>query len=184
VPEPVGVRVRERNEQAGYRSSAKLDEALLMSLSWSPTSLHTTLTTGFLLLGLCPLLLVPWGGEIGFIGATLTVALSPLTCLMAYDFLGKRFNHTEIRVEHRLIVTRHRPLPWMGNKSVAADRIRGVEVHERGQGAKYVCAVWVRLDDDGSDWLLRSNISIGMNREQAEYIAQRIRTHLHLGSKP
>lgn len=182
VSKPAGVHVSERTDDSGYRASAKRDELLLVKLNWTPAGLHATLTIGLLLLGLCPLLMVPWGGEAAVVGVALTVVLLPFSALMAYDTLGRRLNHTEIRVDPGSIVTCHRPLPWMGDKRVVANRIRDIEVHEQGQGAKHVCSVRVQLDDGRTDWLLRSNVSVGMNREQAEYIAQRIRAHLHLSA--
>lgn len=176
---PQGVEVVGGSDDAGYRTSGK-SPTLHLRLAWKRGKwppIAMALGAGFALI---PLVLLSASGEARVVGLGLWLALSPLVALFSYDALGRWINRTDIVAGERFVTVRHKPLPWMGGERVATVKVRSLRVVETGQGARAGRHVLAVLDDGGGVQLLRSNTSIGMTREQAEFIVQRLREHLRL----
>ena len=98
-----------------------------------------------------------------------------------YIFLCHLFNATRIVADSENIKVKHGSLPYLGNKSVPTNRVKGLEVQEnggRGTGGQnreiyYAVAYY---EQPGST---RSLVSSGaMKKPQAEYIKQNLERFL------
>lgn len=99
---------------------------------------------------------------------------------MTYFVVASLFNRTHIFVSPGKIAVRHRPIPWFGNKELAAMYIKQLYSKEnisrsrKGTNASYEVHV---ITKNGRNMKLISGLETS---EQAVYIEQEIEKYLHI----
>ena len=103
---------------------------------------------------------------------------------LTYYVLAGWFNRTHIFVNHGKIAVRHRPIPWFGNKEIAASNLQQLYAKEKvshsnsGTTVRYeVHAITHR----GRDAKIVGGLE---SSEQALFIEQQIEKYLHIADAP
>lgn len=101
---------------------------------------------------------------------------------LSYFTIASLVNKTDVNINPSMVEVRSGPFPWIGNKSVLASDIVQVLVRERTSRQNRGVAYSVMIA--GNDRKERKLLSFISNKEQAEFIAVRIREILRLVPVP